>query len=158
MFCHNDLLNANFLVEDGQIRILDWEYAGMGDRYFDLANLSANHGLDADEERVLLRAYFGAAGPAHLARLGLMRFMSDFREAMWAVVQQGISAIDFDFHDYAARHFAKLLAQRADPRFERWLHAVALEDPAAPRACSHPRGAVEHTMATHADAHGAREG
>ncbi|MFI5281990.1 MAG: phosphotransferase, partial [Candidatus Dormibacterales bacterium] len=29
--CHNDLLNANFL-DDGEIRIVDWEYAGMGDR------------------------------------------------------------------------------------------------------------------------------
>ena len=30
--CHNDLLASNF-IDDGQvIRILDWEYAGMGDR------------------------------------------------------------------------------------------------------------------------------
>ncbi|HVC42708.1 MAG TPA: choline/ethanolamine kinase family protein, partial [Candidatus Saccharimonadales bacterium] len=40
--CHNDLLNANFL-DDGEVRIVDWEYAGMGDRFFDLANLSVNH-------------------------------------------------------------------------------------------------------------------
>src|SRR4029077_12946944 len=40
--CHNDLLNANFL-DDGEVRIVDWEYAGMGDRFFDLANFSVNH-------------------------------------------------------------------------------------------------------------------
>src|SRR5205085_7172549 len=43
--CHNDLLNENFLREavSGELRLLDWEYAGMGDRYFDLGNLAAQH-------------------------------------------------------------------------------------------------------------------
>src|SRR5260221_8645518 len=32
--CHNDLLNANFIVDGGKrIRIVDWEYAGMGDPF-----------------------------------------------------------------------------------------------------------------------------
>jgi hypothetical protein len=38
-----------------------------------------------------------------------MRFMSDFREAMWGVVQQAISTLDFDFAGYADRHFARAL-------------------------------------------------
>ena len=45
--------------------------------------------------------------------------MSDFREAMWGVVQTAVSDIDFDFEDYARRHFARLTrGGRADPRFE----------------------------------------
>ena len=47
-----------------------------------------------------------------------MRFMSDFREAMWGVVQQGISDLDFDFHAYAGDHFARLLRTAAAPEFE----------------------------------------
>ena len=38
MPCHNDLLNANFIDDGARIRIVDWEYAGMGDRWFDLGN------------------------------------------------------------------------------------------------------------------------
>ena len=49
--------------------------------------------------------------------LTLMRFMSDFREAMWGVVQQGISELDFDFADYAESHFERLRATAADPAF-----------------------------------------
>ena len=105
--CHNDLLNANFL-DDGEIRIVDWEYAGMGDRFFDLANFSVNHGFEADDDRALLVAYFGAAGDAHLRELRQMKFMSDFREAMWGVLQSGISELDFDFAGYADKHFARL--------------------------------------------------
>jgi len=115
--CHNDLLNANFL-DDGEIRIVDWEYAGMGDRFFDLANFSVNHEFGADEDQVLLTAYFGEAGVEGLASLAMMKFMSDFREAMWGVLQSGISELDFDFKEYAARHFDRLAAHASAMRVE----------------------------------------
>ena len=120
--CHNDLLNANFILDDRGVRIVDWEYAGMGNRYFDLGNLSINNGLEeADDER-LLAAYFGAPCTTHrFACLRLMRIMSDYREAMWGVVQRAISTVAFDYAEYATRHFARLEASIADPRYPGWL-------------------------------------
>ena len=107
--CHNDLLNANFIDDGQRIRIVDWEYAGMGDPFFDLGNFSINHELGADEDSALLAAYDGpdhvSERPARLARLTLMRVVSDFREAMWGVLQQGISTLDVDFVAYAGDHF-----------------------------------------------------
>jgi len=107
--CHNDLLNANFLRDGDHVWIVDYEYAGMGDPFFDLANLSVNNGLDADAQELLLDLYFDEVGDGHRARLGLMRLMSDFREAMWGVVQQAISTLDVDYVNYAERHFTRLL-------------------------------------------------
>ena len=115
--CHNDLLNANFIDDGERIRIVDWEYAGVGDRFFDLANLSINHEFGDHENEALLAAYFGETEPSHLASLTLMRFMSDFREAMWGVVQQGISELDFDFAAYADEHFERLERTAAQPAF-----------------------------------------
>ena len=117
--CHNDLLNANFIDDGTRIRIVDWEYAGMGDPFFDLGNFSINHELTAAEDTELLAAYDGAVRPARLARLTLMRTVSDFREAMWGVLQQGISSLDVDFVAYAGEHFERLLAGAATPSFER---------------------------------------
>ena len=103
MPCHNDLLNANFLDDGERLCIVDWEYAGMGDRFFDLANFSINHELDADAEHgAALAAYFGEVRDEDLQALELMRFMSDFREAMWGVVQAAVSELDFDFEAYAS--------------------------------------------------------
>ena len=117
--CHNDLLNGNFIDDGNRIRIVDWEYAGMGDPFFDLGNFSANHGLTADEDAVLLAAYEQApVRPERLARLTLMRIVSDFREAMWGVLQQGISTLDVDFVAYAGKHFDRLLAAASTPAFE----------------------------------------
>jgi thiamine kinase-like enzyme len=89
----------------------------MGDRFFDLANFSINHELSDAENELLLAAYFGELDEAHVAALRLMRFMSDFREAMWGVVQQGLSELDFDFVGYAEEHFARLERIAADPKF-----------------------------------------
>jgi thiamine kinase-like enzyme len=119
--CHNDLLNANFLDERGRLWIVDWEYAGMGDRFFDLANFSVNHELPEADESSFLAAYAGKTSDEDVRALRLMRFMSDFREAMWGVVQQGISELDFDFADYAMRHFARLERTAAEPRFQQAL-------------------------------------
>jgi thiamine kinase-like enzyme len=122
--CHNDLLNANFLRDGDHVWIVDYEYAGMGDPFFDLGNLSINNGLGTEAQETLLRLYLGDIRDVHRARLGLMRMMSDFREAMWGVLQQAISTLDVDYVAYADEHFARLEETAADDRFEDWLAAV----------------------------------
>ena len=123
---HNDLLTANFLLDGGKhIQLIDWEYAGMGDRWFDLGNFAVNNGLDDEQEAQLLEAYFDEpADDRRRATLKLFRFMSDFREAMWGVVQTGVSELDFDFRGYAQKHFDRLEKARQDPRFEGWIEAA----------------------------------
>ena len=106
--CHNDLLSANLIHDGERLWIVDWEYAGIGDCFFDLANLAANNGFEQADERALLEAYFGVVREEDEAAVALMRFMSDFREAMWGVVQQGLSELDFDFAAYADEHFERL--------------------------------------------------
>jgi thiamine kinase-like enzyme len=123
--CHNDLLNANFIDDGHRIRIIDWEYAGMGDPFFDLGNFSINHELEPEEDELLLTAYDGSIEPRRLARLTLMRVVSDFREAMWGVLQQGVSTLDVDFVAYAAGSFDRLLRNASTPRFEQALAQVA---------------------------------
>jgi len=126
VLCHNDLLNANFIDDGAAIRIVDWEYAGMGDRYFDFGNFAVNHQLSENDEGRLLAAYFGRVVAGQHARLRLMRLMSDFREAMWGVLQTAISELDFDFGAYATKHFERLLVGARDPRFNDWMNQASV--------------------------------
>jgi thiamine kinase-like enzyme len=121
--CHNDLLNGNFLIAD-ELVVLDWEYAGMGDIFFDLANFSNNHELSEQQDEWLLECYFGGATPRDLAHLHIMQIMSDFREAMWGLVQLGISDLDFDFRGYAGKHFQRLTKNIQHPAWGGWLTEV----------------------------------
>src|SRR4029077_6153318 len=101
--CHNDLLPANFIHDGERVWLVDWEYAGMGDPAFDHANFAVNNGLPIGDDDP----------PEHV----LMRFMSDFREAMWGAVQQSLSELEFDFTAYTAEHFERLEQTAAEPRF-----------------------------------------
>lgn len=113
---HNDLLNANFL-HDGSLEILDWEYAGLGDPFFDLANLSVNNDLGHDRDESLLAHYFGSPSARALATLRLMKLVSELREAMWGVVQAAISELEVDFLAYAREHGERFfsLADELEP-------------------------------------------
>ena len=126
--CHDDLLPANVLrVATGQgVMLVDWEYAGMGHRLFDLGNLAVNAEFEEPEELALLAAYYGEeASPGHRAALALMRIMSDAREAAWGVVQSVVSELDFDFEGYAARHFDRMARAVSGGDFEAWLSEAA---------------------------------
>ncbi|MHB8294920.1 MAG: choline kinase family protein [Acidimicrobiales bacterium] len=144
VFCHNDLLSANLIERPGgALTIVDWEYAGMGDPFFDLANLAVNHDFDAEQAGLLLRTYLSAAPPAGTSNappagtsnappagwsleearraFELMRFMSAMREAMWAVVQCCTSELSFDFGAYLEDQLEKARRIAAEPVFLRAL-------------------------------------
>ena len=126
--CHDDLLPGNVMRvgPEGAIMLVDWEYAGMGHRLFDLGNLAVNNEFGEAEELRLLEAYLRRApSSADLAALRLMRIMSDAREAAWGVIQGVISDLEFDFEDYATRHFDRLAAAAADPQLQDWFDAAA---------------------------------
>ena len=122
--CHNDLLNGNFIDDGTRIRILDWEYAGMGDIFFDLGNFAVQHEFNDAQDEILLRVYFGNPTYAHQAHLKLMKIMSDLREAMWAQVQIGVSKLEFDYAGYGKKYFDRFEANTSGYEYQGWLREV----------------------------------
>ncbi len=57
--CHNDLNPMNILWRENKPILLDFEYAGVNDCYFDLAALSIEFQLGRREESLMLHRYFG---------------------------------------------------------------------------------------------------
>ncbi len=105
VLCHDDLLPANLIDDGRRVRIVDWEYAGMGDRFFDLGSLSVHAGLDEGDDEWLLTAYWGEPPTARrFAALRLMRLMSDF-----------------DYTRHGEEHFERFAEGAADPQVRRWL-------------------------------------
>jgi thiamine kinase-like enzyme len=119
--CHNDLLPANLLFDGSSLFIVDWEYAGNGNPFFDLGNLAVNLELDAVQCQELLRLYFGSSSPELLAQLHLMRLASDLREAFWGFLQAGISSLEFDFMEYGEKHLERFRQNVETEEFELWL-------------------------------------
>lgn len=122
--CHNDLLNGNFIDDGHLVRILDWEYGGMGDIFFDLGNFAIQHEFNDEQDEMLMQAYFGQPTDAQRAHQKLMKVMSDLREAMWAQVQRGVSKLDFDYQGYGQKYFDRFEASVSSGDFTKWLRAV----------------------------------
>jgi thiamine kinase-like enzyme len=122
--CHNDLLNGNFIDDGTRICILDWEYAGMGDIFFDLGNFAIQHEFNDEQDEILMRAYFGNPTDSQRAHQKLMKIMSDLREAMWAQVQRGVSKLDFDYEGYGQKYFDRFEASTSGSEYQGWLKEV----------------------------------
>lgn len=59
VLCHNDLNSQNILFSD-DVKLIDWEFAFVNDKYFDLASFCVEFYLDEDEEKYFLEAYFSS--------------------------------------------------------------------------------------------------
>lgn len=60
VLCHNDLVHNNLLFLDKGVKIIDWEYAGLNNLYFDLASFISENDLSDEQAEFFLSKYFGS--------------------------------------------------------------------------------------------------
>lgn len=63
--CHNDLNIGNILFTQKEIKVIDWDDAGMGDPYLDIATIAFFFAFSSEDEDILLKSYFGASPTAY---------------------------------------------------------------------------------------------
>jgi len=107
VFGHNDLLPANFLHDGSRLWLIDWDYAGFNSPLFDLGGLSANNALTHAQETRMLEHYFDRPPAAQLWRsYHAMKAASALREALWSMVSEIHSTLDFDYAAYTRANLA----------------------------------------------------
>ena len=80
--------------------VIDWEYGGMTDPYFDLGDFCVEHPLSDEEERFVISRYCGGMEEHRYARMFLYKLVADLWWSIWAMIQVRLSKIDFDFFEY----------------------------------------------------------
>lgn len=103
--CHNDPFPNNFL-DDGTVRLIDWEYGGMGDIFFDLSSACMFYSQDQKEE--FLQHYFGQCDKDKMEGLEQMTFVVSFWNSMWAVLQSKLSSGTYDYKTMAQQMFSNM--------------------------------------------------
>lgn len=83
--CHNDALCENWVLQGGEkIYLIDWEYAGMNDPMWDLAEIAIEAGMTHDMEAALLAAYLGQeADETQWEAFGLNKVLIDYLWSLW---------------------------------------------------------------------------
>ncbi|ARN74349.1 choline/ethanolamine kinase family protein [Oceanicoccus sagamiensis] len=89
VLCHNDLMAGNLMQSKEQaLYALDWEYAAMGDPYFDLAVVVQGHNLNESESLQLLEYYLDANPDKQaLSRLYSNRVIYCYLSVLWYAVK-----------------------------------------------------------------------
>lgn len=99
--CFNDPMPGNFMIgRDGSIMLIDYEYASMNDRCYDLGIWFGEMFFTPDQEVELIEAYFGEVRPEIVSRVTVHKALADVKWALWSFVQQQVSALDFDYFKY----------------------------------------------------------
>ncbi len=75
VLCHHDLNPKNFIFSH-QVKLIDWEYAGLNDRYFDLASIIVEFDLNKKNENTFLRSYF--KNPYKIDRKKILFFKTQY--------------------------------------------------------------------------------
>ena len=106
--CHNDVLCENWVVSDaGKMYLIDWEYAGMNDSIWDVADLSIEAVYDHALDEVLLRAYLGREPETMDWKHFLAnKLYVDYLWTLWAKAR-----VPYDgqpMEDWAAERYARL--------------------------------------------------
>lgn len=131
--CHNDLLAGNLLVDGDVWRIVDFEYSGFNDPFFELGNTAQEQEYGPEALVELCSGYFGAATEPRLARTWLNMIVSDAGWSLWAAIQARISRLEFDFASYGQSRWNRALAKASGPDFARHLRQANADPQLAPQ-------------------------
>lgn len=123
--CNNDLLAANFVDDGESVHLIDYEYSGANDAFFELGNTSTECGFTPEQTDAWVEAYVGDPTPADLARVRVQALCSEYGWALWGYIQAATSPVDFDFTGWGDERFEKAAATFRGPAFARLLQDVA---------------------------------
>ena len=97
----NDPMPGNFMIgEDKSIILVDYEYASMNDRCYDLGIWFGEMFFTPKQELELIEEYFGTVRKDIVSRITVHKALADVKWALWSMVQLKVSRLDFDFHKY----------------------------------------------------------
>ena len=120
--CHNDLLSENFIIDAaGKMWIIDWEYGGMTDPFFDLGDFVMEHPFSREEERLIAATYCGEMDEGRFGRMMLYKSVSGVWWGVWAMIQHTFSKIEFDYMEWGLERMARAQAVVDDPDYQKWL-------------------------------------
>ncbi|KQO71867.1 choline kinase [Methylobacterium sp. Leaf88] len=123
--CMNDTLAGNFMLDgQDQVRLVDFEYASNNERAYELALWFDEMAFPAAVEREMIEAYWGRWTPQIDARTAVLKALGDLKWATWAMIQERVSTLDFDYYKYGTWKLARARTLFHHPDWPRWLHLL----------------------------------
>ena len=127
--CHNDPWPNNFIDAGGRTYLIDWEFSGMNDPLWDLADLSAESEFGPQQDRTMMEAYWRDEPPEEIySRLELYKAMGDHLWSLWGFIQYANDNPLDDFLAYAQDRFGRCEGRIGALDFGRHLDVVRTDN------------------------------
>ena len=106
--CHNDPLCENWVLQEtDKLYLIDWEYAGMNDPMWDLADVSIEADYSTDEDQLLLQSYFGRnVTDKEMKAFNINKLLIDFLWTLWGKTRVPFEGQEME--DYASARYTRL--------------------------------------------------
>lgn len=123
--CHNDTLAENFMYDGKVMRVIDWEYSGMNDGYYDVACVIVENEMNPENENALITAYVGTEpNEEQKARTLINKFLVNTHWSIWSLVQICYGK-EHDFYwPYGQSRADYFNEYMADPNFDRYIELL----------------------------------
>ena len=123
--CNNDLLAGNFVDDGTKLWLIDYEYSGNNDPFFELGNTWTECQLGDDLLEELVTAYVGHHSPEKIARTRLQATVSRYGWSLWGYIQAASSDEDYDFHAWGQERYEAAVQDFTSSAFSGLLDAAA---------------------------------
>lgn len=123
--CHNDTLAENFMYDGKVMRVIDWEYSGMNDRFYDMSCIFVENELNQEHEELYLKTYFGAEPTEEeRARVLINKFLVNAHWSTWSLVQIAYGK-EHDFYwEYGRTRAVTCDEFMDDPNFDHFIELI----------------------------------
>lgn len=126
--CHNDTLAENFMYNGRVMRVIDWEYGGMNDGYYDIACVCVENPLNEECEAKYLEAYCGGEPTEEQkARVLISKFLVTTHWSTWSLVQICYGKDEEFYWEYGRTRAVDACSFLDDPNFEKYAKLIGCE-------------------------------
>lgn len=128
--CHNDPAPENLVDAGDKVYILDWEFGGNNDAFWDLGDFSVESGFTKEQDIIFLEAYLGhPPAPHEYGRMVLQKSLVFLLWTLWGLLQEANQNPRPAYHfksywDYAMDRFTRCQEIMNGEDFDELVEAV----------------------------------
>jgi hypothetical protein len=123
--CMNDTLAGNFMINAADdLLLVDFEYASNHERAYELALWFTEMAFSGAIEQEMLEVYFGRLERTTEIRVTVLKALADMKWATWAMVQEAVSTLDFDYYKYGTWKYRRARTLFYHPDWPLWLRSL----------------------------------
>ena len=105
--CHNDTVPENFIISNGKIHLIDWEYSGMNEVEWDIGAFCLECNFSKQETKEFIDIYFeGKPTKKNKVKVLIYQICQDFLWSLWTILKEENGE---NFGDYGKNRYYRAI-------------------------------------------------